>query len=193
MAYDFLIVAKGRSGTHMLASYLNSHPEIGCEGEWGKEDKKIPIDQVSGRLRGCIVMYNVMKEIWGWLPRPQVLHLIRNPETNAVSFVRQVLRYRARKLGGTPPGEDFRLEPGELRHWSVRILREQQSVREVLDSHGFQTLTLRYEDLLDDDGVGRVMPAERALQICDFLGVAPLELVCSLVPEFRTGHRGLTC
>lgn len=33
MKYDFLIIGLPRSGTHMVASALNSHPEIQCRNE----------------------------------------------------------------------------------------------------------------------------------------------------------------
>ena len=59
--YDFYIVTMPRSGSHMLASAINSHPDLQCGGEKGFIDEpKLPNEPCVAR--GCIThikAYNV--------------------------------------------------------------------------------------------------------------------------------------
>lgn len=77
--YDFFILSLPRSGSHMLASALDSHPDICCTGEYGMTEK-FPIGRSGGKIKGCIVQaYHIQQGIAPpdfdtgrliWLTRP---------------------------------------------------------------------------------------------------------------------------
>lgn len=54
LRYDFYIVTAPVSGSHMLASALDSHPDIQCRGEYGFKDYADDLGAVSKRVKGCI-------------------------------------------------------------------------------------------------------------------------------------------
>lgn len=83
MKFDFIILSTQRSGTHMLQSALNQHPEITCHGEilhkskeWIDSDKKV---------KGCIQMKNRLNEINYKFDK--VIYLRRNENELAKSRV----------------------------------------------------------------------------------------------------------
>lgn len=182
--YDFVIHAKGRSGTHMLASFLNSHPDISCEGEYNKQDKKIN-PKPRAKVHGAIFMYNV--PAFSWLrPRPKVIHLLRNPEINAVSFIRQQKRLQMRRAGTTEgmPGPEFTLPPDKLKIEADKIRRQQREhKRKVERLH--KSIELNYEDMAID-GKAEVMPEDIGKKICLFLGVPYVKMICETPVEFGT-------
>jgi len=106
--FDFVIFGQARSGTHLIATLLNSHPEIACEGEvpiTGFRDPHRGYSTVSwdiikasagslppkGRIRGCICHY-IHQQVFinqeGYRPGLWV-HLVRNPIDNARSLLKR--------------------------------------------------------------------------------------------------------
>ncbi len=81
--FDFLIVCQQRSGSHMLASALNGHPNISCSGELDIVDTLIvPSD---GECKGAILMYNRWKAFGTRYTANKLIHLVRDPEALAYS------------------------------------------------------------------------------------------------------------
>jgi hypothetical protein len=76
----FIIVATARSGSHMLASALDNHPEISCHGEilnplqekeqWKEPWEEIQKELLGGGITGFILQVGMKEflspEIWEW-------------------------------------------------------------------------------------------------------------------------------
>jgi len=182
--YDFVIFSKGRSGTHMLASFLNSHPMISCEGEFEKFDLKV---QIKSRclMHGAIFMYNV-QQFAELGPRPKVIHLTRDPKTNALSFARQQKRLNLRRAGETDlPGAEFKI-PSIVHIRLADALRRQQDVmRKVLIRCRYRMAEVTYEEITEG-GEATVMPEAVGRRLCRFLGVTYHPMTCDTRVEFGT-------
>jgi len=157
----------------MLASALNSHPDVICEGEY--EKNTIPDLKSSALVRGVIVMYNRLDAI----EREKIdrmIHLVRNPENNAVSFCRQQKRLQAKRSGmGTDEinkrfGLKWRLSSWALKTQAARIREQQVEIRSWIDDLPVESIELSYDELTRGEEVDR-FPEEIDLQICSFLGV----------------------
>ncbi len=184
--YDFVILAKGRSGTHMLASFLNSHSMITCEGEYRKFDLKIPKIETRGQVHGSILMYNVPYFAL-FRPRPKVIHLIRDPLNNALSFVRQQRRLNMRRAGVAEealPGVDFVLPFDLLARLGRRLETQQLQVRAELNEH-YESIEVSYDEITQGVAV-RTMPEDISRLLCVFLGVPHAILQCGTRVEFGT-------
>lgn len=180
--YDFVILSKGRSGTHMLASFLNSHSMISCEGEFGKIDKKIQITK-RGRVHGAIFMYNVGK-FSQLRPRLKVIHLVRDPFDNAVSFARQQIRLRMRQAGRDDlPGAEF--VPKTVGRLARQVKEQQDNVRERLGAR-FSWVEVTFEEITEGKEA-YMMPEPVSRRLCAFLGVSFETLTCETRVEFGTG------
>jgi len=174
--YDFCILAKGRSGTHMLASALNSHPQIACEGELWKNTIKSVKEQ--SQVRGVIIMYNVRRQITAF-EIGRVIHMVRNPEANATSFVRQQRRLNARRAGLSEEtinqkfGRAFRLEASALERKAAEIAMESDRIRRWLRNRRpiVRSVEASYDELTRDGREITNISETLAAPICRFLGV----------------------
>lgn len=86
LSFDFLIFCMQRSGSHVLAALLDSHPEIVCLGEIGTPIHNTKIEPsasgvgepVSGKVSGAILKYNrfpILKK--NLIHCPKLIHLVR--------------------------------------------------------------------------------------------------------------------
>lgn len=81
--YNFLILTAQRSGSHMLGSALNSHPNISCGGELGRSDDVIKPSE--GEVKGAILMYRHWDLFEVEFTARKVIHLVRDPYNIALS------------------------------------------------------------------------------------------------------------
>jgi len=80
--YNYIILCSQRSGSHFLATLLNSHPDIACYGESG--EKMTELVNATGRVKGYILMYNRVKD-FSLLDNIKIIHLVRNSYDTARS------------------------------------------------------------------------------------------------------------
>ena len=92
---DFSIVSHVRSGSHLLATAMNSHPQICCQGEllqvlMEPHKSYAPIVAIAdGTINGGIIMYEHwhLAQALG-LVGSKSIHLTRNPGNVALSYIR---------------------------------------------------------------------------------------------------------
>jgi len=130
--FDFCICYHTRSGSHLLATLLNSHPEIACEGEVrpeGRDPNKgysiVSWKAISastggilppkGRIRGCLVPYIGIDHFLSHGYRPdRWIHLLRDPEKVALSTLRRWMQRTASKGDIDPHYTQKEREKGEI-------------------------------------------------------------------------------
>lgn len=164
----------------MLATALNTHPHIGCWGEIGYNDRSI--SDVSGSIRGCIVMFNRLAWYSKIDPAKTIL-LLRNPLRTARSRLANSLdlKLKGRKAhrGIVLRGEDVPVHP-EPDEDAVRALASDISVqhdRLLALCEGRSTLLLRYEEMCPEERETAALPEEVCGDIADFLEVPRRPLV----------------
>jgi Sulfotransferase family len=205
LAYrDFAIVCHQRTGSHLLATALDSHPEIHCQGELLQlllEPHKLyaSVCQVAtGAKNGAIIMYNQWEIALalGLVPR-KIIHLQRNPRRTAYSCIRNELhlslhgprhRPHALRASGAQDARDYPVDEKQLSDWERLIARAQQEFGRVLPA---DCLDISYEELCLDRDVQQLEPAP-VRRLIDFLGVASVgDLTTSLAKTTPTPLRPL--
>ena len=77
----FCILTRPRSGSHMLASALDSHPEICCHGEYGMDKYPLVLGKHPAEVQGWIVQEPLMDKLGVDLDQfDKVIVLIRDLE-----------------------------------------------------------------------------------------------------------------
>lgn len=184
-SFDFLILTTQRSGSHMLASALNSHPSISCEGEItsrGVSTDDSVIEPSAGETRGAILMYNRWHTP-GKFPASKIIHLVRNPCNTAQS---RVANEQSKKLKGREHRahywkkvtREFEIGRKVLRETENDIKNEIYRMRKEIQrtSH----MEISYEELTGNTSITQV-PQESADRISAFLGVPVAPLIVDLV------------
>lgn len=180
---DFAILCHQRSGSHLIQTCLNSHPDIYCFGELGFAKELDPPAEC--RVVGAIIMYNQWDRLDGQVRIQRFLHLVRNPRDTALSLARnerdKALRgstHRAhyRKGEELPPAYEVSAE--EVRSWQERVERYQARFKDTLAKR--KTLTLTYESLTNNSSVEQ-LPEREGRRILAFLGVPYYPLSTTLV------------
>jgi len=173
MTYDFLVLAAKRSGSHMLATMLNSHPEIACEGEYGNENDTVTIHASDTGKRGCLIHYRQLELV----KAPKYIHLVRYPIDCAISQARSYARqtqpeyaeYAAHYVKGEEP-RNHEIEPSH----SVVSARLRDLSRQLIIARNFfdgkDVLKVHYEGITGNRSVEE-MPERMAKRICSFLDV----------------------
>ena len=168
---DFAILSLPRSGSHMLASALDSHPAIKCVGEYNTYPEKFPIGLRSGAIEGCIVQgYHISGNIApGWLPKAKLI-LLNRPIPEILYSL-----YKGHAAGGnysqylkpTDRSEDIHY-PIRERHWAYL-----EEMRDIVKQYveGREHMTVSYQSMCKGSDA-RAIRWEVAHQLCDFLGVA---------------------
>lgn len=193
----FIIVANPRSGTHLLGTFLNSHPELKCYDELFTFDhpkrqlvlpyKKIKNIQDIEDGEGFIVMYRQIINLGEIVRGFKVIHLIRDLRKNAISYY---ISYHRIKLGlgieakphyhyweKKPDMKDLKISEASIGRMARRI----KGRRKIAMSHiNCPVLEVSYEYLCQNKSVPS-LSEEKAKPICDFLGVRPMKLTTSLV------------
>ena len=89
MNHDFYIVTKPHSGSHMLASAINSHPDVSCGGEYGFVDRRAPYGE--GQVVGCITHMKAFNSARGSVSLDdvdKVIVLVRHNGNDLMEFTR---------------------------------------------------------------------------------------------------------
>src|SRR5574343_1331919 len=165
---DFIILTLPRSGSHMLASALDSHPQISCEGEIWRADKRYPfLGAVRKQVHGGILMYGVKHYVD--LLGKKIICLLRDHDERLRSLQNTgILHFLETTV--VDKKSDMEIE---------HVVKEQAANRnsELLR---FATdngaLVLHYEDITEGKDV-REISASIVAEICEFLGVnmAPMK------------------
>ena len=195
---DFAIVCHQRSGSHLLATALNSHPDIDCQGELLQLIKTpaksyAPVAaKTSAKLRGAIIMYNQLRiaaEL-GLMPG-KIIHLLRNPAETARSIV---LNAASNAIQGDHSPHSLRAKPAfrsaDLVADPDEILRYEDEVRTRQDEQLRSLPTPRLDIWYDDICGGRdveSLEASAAERILNFLGAEPV--VALTTPLAKAAYR----
>lgn len=187
---DFAIVCHQRSGSHLVQTCLNSHPEIYCFGELPTGTHVNP--PTSYQAVGGIIMYNQWDRLEGKVTIQRFLHLIRDPRDTAYSLARNekdkvhggsTHRAHYRKGEELPPAYEVSAE--EVSKWQKRVERYQRRFNDTLARR--EALTLTYESLTDNTSVEQ-LPEQEARRVLNFLGVPYYPLSTTLVKSGPSIH-----
>lgn len=160
---DFAILTVGRTGSHLLASLLNSHPQIGCYGELqtldahNKDDIRIDPNKVSGAITGCIVPYPMWRRLDEF---DKVIFCTRkNKEDHARSYAKNIKKR-------TPTTGDI--------EWAKKELdKKHKHIIDILDCY----LCVSYESITKGEDIREA----RLDTILDFLGAEKRTLTTNLI------------
>jgi len=185
--FDFLIVCHQRSGSHLLQTFLDSHPEINCLGEIGIDD---PWSVMQGcKYRGGILMYNRVGFLKSQVP-DRFIHLIRNPRMTAVSAVKNsALRKRtgaghnAHRIRGGDPKPDIQVDMDTVNRRTAHIKGRQKRMSRLLRTYRRPILTVTYEELTDGGKDVEFCPEGVMRRLTEFLGVEPVRLRTPLMRD----------
>ena len=163
----FIILAHQRTGTHLLATALNSHPDIVCSGEEGEEIKE------NALVKGKIVMYNQLHGKFEDNIGLRIIHLLRDPRDTAIS---EILNDRDKEENENHDAHYYKKEPLRyseidefyLKNKTEKIDGYMKNVSEVLLPLDY--IEVRYEELTKGKEV-RQIPKKPAKEILHFLGV----------------------
>lgn len=179
---DFAIVCFQRSGSHLLATAIDSHPEICCQGELLQAvatpyKPYAPKPIASPGVSGAILMYSQWKLAQGLGIKPRkFIHLLRDPVMTAISIARNEADARARGAchrphipRGTTQMQVAEFDKAIVPDWAARIAKQQQVFSRLLA--GYPVLEICYEHLTGGKDV-EVLPEQASARILQFLGVA---------------------
>lgn len=162
--FDFYILFLVRSGSHMLASALDSHPEIQCKAEAWRPEPKYPwLGAVEKRVSGTTMLPHKIPD---------------NPPNKAIVLTR---RWQDRVQSVAKPLHHMEPASIEVRGMSVQELMEQEEDALMRDAglmeaaSRFDCLFVDYDEMTNNEDC-RELPEPIGRRICDFLGVgyAPL-------------------
>lgn len=184
--YDFFILTAQRSGSHMLASALNSHPSISCEGELGRPDDVIKSSK--GEVKGAILMYRHWHMFGDQFTARKILHLVRDPYNIARSRLANEQDKKQKKWEHEAHfrekvSREFELDGKMLGEVRDAVKDETRRIRNDLR----QTLHMEvsYEELTGDVSVTEI-PQEVSDKLTSFLEVPSASLSTDLVKPDTT-------
>lgn len=173
---DYMILSTQRSGTHLLATLLNSHPKIACYGE--NREKLPELLKSEGKIRGRIVMYNRFK---GYRSRNdinkiKIIHLIRNPFDVARS---RWVNSQKKFPGHVREKRDYSIELNYKKIYEMeKVIREEQNRhRTIIKNTDY--IEIKYEDISGGRDVVEVDNAATR-KILDFLGADRRKLIATI-------------
>lgn len=181
----FVVLSRSRTGSNLLASFLNSHPHAHVEGEiFGRlngQDQRAILDRVWGRqaryirAKGFKLFYyhpldGDPEHLWNMIRSVdgvRVIHLRRRNLLRTLASRRiaeqQGVWVRSRQ-GENPPTNAVHFEPEELERGFCQT-REWEQMAE-LRLRILPSANLDYEDLAGD-------PTQEFRRVTDFLGLDP--------------------
>ena len=181
----FFILSHQRAGTHLLATLLNSHPDITMYDEIYsagvnpvlplKKNRKIEDGE------GFIWMYNQIINRRELIKGFKVIHLVRDLRENAISYW---MLQNKKKLGMVAhytdkPNFDRTLKPTEEQiDKRIKLIKARQKL--ALQLVDCPILEVNYEYLTKNKSVSE-LSKEKAKPICDFLEIEPRKLITNLV------------
>jgi len=176
-----LIFSTQRSGTHLLASFFEQHPQIHVRGEafLRYERTGTITENIPGKLNMGILMYNqvlTMESLGGTLLQQKIIHLLRDPKAVAQSRLqvqadKKVLRkqYRAHYYEGETLPQGGIPDLSGLEDLARSIEQEQVKYKEVLK--GVPHLELHYEDFVHPGRSISILDQDIQVRILSFLGL----------------------
>lgn len=163
--FDFWILFAPRSGSHMLASALDGHPEIQCGAEcWTGESRfKHWLGCEEKRLKGTTVIPDTIGKM-AHCP-DKIILLLRDPQSlgmykNEKSTIPHILKAEPEKAAYKQERQHF-------------IGKQQECIKISCD---FENVLSVHYNLLTQNKDCREFPREQSDRICDFLGVERLPL-----------------
>lgn len=182
MSYDYIIYCRPRSGSHLLATLLNSHPDIACFGETCDEGLE-ELRNTRGKIEGAIYFYHQERNL---SKERKIIHLTRKPIDIATS--EYIFNFTDRKKEDSP----FRPEN----------LYKERKIKQSLDSNFIakkaeqisnitiaekekmknmsNVLEISYEEMTDNQNI-EILKQNIADKILDFLGVEKRQLSTKLI------------
>lgn len=182
---DFVIVCYGRSGSHLLADLLSSHPDVSfCHDKHMRSSKDIERFDAGSFVRspetfmcGTVVHYSA----WDYfasvanIQTTQFIHLIRDLETVALS----VQRYKRMKAAGVN-AELYRQNDSVPTGWNVSVppqllARQKDHIRQLVRKFSqilepYHPLICRYESLTEGRNITEV-ENDQSRSVLRFLGL----------------------
>lgn len=165
----------------MLASALNSHPDISCEGEVGREDDVITAS--TGTISGAILMYNRWRTFGKRFEACKIVHLTRNPVNTAKS---RLANSQDSKRGANRHGAHFfeatdrEFSISEKRAGEVEASIRSDIKRMRIAIADIPHVEVSYEELTGDTSVTEIAAGVSG-RLIDFLGASPAKLSTNLV------------
>lgn len=161
MEYDFYIFTLPRSGSYMMASALDSHPNINCGGELFR--KGVPLYGWLGSgngIKGGIVNL-INKQL---IKNQKIIVLTRNPQDAIKSLDTQLDngKYHAESNNVS------RVRSPGKRSEKMYLNRVKEFEKEC--SKISNKLIVSYEEITNDESID-VIPEDIGKKICDFLKV----------------------
>lgn len=201
----FIVMSRSRTGSNLLMSLLNSHPNIHAEGELFSRLNGKPLTRVLARTfsrqaffvkaKGFKIFYyhpqdDPSGEIWNALAAMDDLHVIHLKRRNVLRTL------VSRKLAGLEGR--WRSDPGNRQHSSTDVsvsfdvpeleqgFRETRAWEQAGEErfHDHSVLTLEYESMLD-------RLEETSCQVLSFLGVQPQPLMSPLQKQHTRSLRDM--
>lgn len=164
MKLDYIILCHQRSGSHLLCTLLNSHPDIACLGESSEKMPELTLSE--GKVVGKIIMYNRAGRIKRFTG-VKIIHLIRDPLTTArshwVNCTRKFLPHTKQDVT-----YQIELDSKEIEKRARGIDRVQKQFRNKIQ--GLPHIEISYEAMTGGKSVSEINESlER--YILSFLGV----------------------
>lgn len=175
---DFIIFCEKRTGSHLLSTLLDNHPDITCQfRELAMQHRKI-ITPKAGKIRGGIIHYQEIERAMEYIKFKKVIHLIRNLEDVFNSYI---ATFYTRESIGHYTRDDLIPEKPELgleKQKRRKIIKELSTRRLASFSMlvGYPTLLVSYGMLSEGKDVSS-LDNSTSRSILRFLGadIIPLE------------------
>ena len=166
----FIILSYHRSGTHLLASLLNSHPDLTCHDEvllrpnrhtlaWGNMHLPYKTLTELGENEGGIVMYQHLKGLpersMSLIRNSKVIHLVRNDVEELANSIIKV-------YGRKPSSNEVRRIKKTVAYWRAKALQYS------IDNY----FSITYEQICNNEAIEEY----RNDNLLKFLGVKPVTL-----------------
>ncbi|MGH7789892.1 MAG: sulfotransferase family protein [Candidatus Binatia bacterium] len=190
MKLSAAIVCLQRSGSHLLASCLDSHPLVGSYGEFIGRPQPAPFPP--DPIVVGIIMYDQWdKALAAGVEIERIIHLVRDPRQSSVSALRNRQNraihgaaHRAHALRGEPLPVVHPVDPSAVERVAAGRAAELVAFRERL--RGRDVLEVRYEALTGDRSISALPDAE-SRRLLEWLGLPFARLHTSYV---KTGPPG---
>lgn len=154
---DFAILSLPGAGSHMLASALDSHPQISCSGETGLNYSWLG---TAGEISGHIIRPHQTEQV---PVTTKLIVLLRDPKGAMLSRAARVGRYHYLEPI-TISNPDVSYAESYLQHY--REMDEE--IKDIAQQ--YPHIVISYESITGNDDI-REIPERQAKCICAFLGV----------------------
>lgn len=170
---DYIILCHQRSGSHLLCTLINSHPDIACIGE---TNEKMPeLYNAKGKIVGKIEMYNRVKDITKY-KNVKIIHLIRNPYDTARSdWINCTKKFPAHVKEKS--SFEIKLNKKEIEKRAIGIEEMHNKFKNLIKN--LNHIEIHYDDLSKNKSVSEINESIE-YKILDFLNVSYSKLSTNL-------------